>query len=105
VLVALVVLALALLAASIASFLRLDPPEKKEEAEPEPGEEAFGDWILRGRKPLVVLQRFAKDPCPGCNGRTLAWSKDPRRAAWQGVCRRCGLVRMDVCGGDLIEMA
>lgn len=50
-----------------------------------------------------VFPRSHDRPC-SCNARALVWTKDPRRHdAWIGVCRRCGLTRLDVVAGETIE--
>lgn len=54
---------------------------------------------------LNVFPRQHDRPCSSCNGRALIWDRDvTRREAWTGRCRRCGIARLDVLGGMVIEV-
>jgi hypothetical protein len=62
---------------------------------------------LRGRKALEsnLFPRQHTKSCT-CNARALVWVKDRHRPdGWIGACRRCGMVRYDLCQGVCLELA
>lgn len=92
----------ALGAATVA--VKMFMPEKLPEVEAEYSEP---EALVAGRG-LAALRTnvFPRqhDTACSCNARALVWHKDPKRHdAWTGVCRRCGLVRLDVVAGEMLE--